>query len=460
MYKLGVSIAVYIFGEIRVKCRIICPYVDMDLEDIYAHNNDHSMNPLNEDVTRKDRRMSAMETSRSEDVELASDPGVMAYIKPVQEAFVTYLEGDITYGEPVKSFYPLPNKKIITYRPEGIKSFLVPFFQHDLSACYSFWVWAKHLGIVGYAISLSFILAYCYYPDGEIGSGPACVGANNRNMCTLEKTLGDAKLEFRFLIAFILAGFVANSVANWNQRRSTYASLCGNVRNCLVTVNAIISKNNDPRNARNHCSRWILLVFEFSVLKARGHMDSDEGKEHLERLGLLQPGEWNCMAPGDRHTTVIFWLNSMIVEYQREGLIHSDHSQKTQLDFTALRSYANDLMSNINIDEPISYSALTGLLVKTNVFIFSTWKAVEWSAWIFAFTPSVLFNDQSRMMVDIAVLLAWNISYTALYDLGYMLNNPFGNRRIDLPHESIGANLRKFANALNSDGVSLPPAFR
>jgi len=41
-----------------------------------------------------------------------------------------------------------------------------------------------------------------------------------------------------------------------------------------------------------------------------------------------------------------------------------------------------------------------------------------------------------------------------------MLNNPFGNRRIDLPHETIGANLRKFANALSSDGVSLPPAFK
>ena len=166
------------------------------------------------------------------------------------------------------------------------------------------------------------------------------------------------------------------------------------------------------------------------------------------------------MCPHDRHTSVVFWINTMIVGYQREGILISEHSQKALLDISSLRGYANDLMSSINIDEPISYSALTGLLVKTNVFIFSTWKAVEWSAWIKSFGPGILFEDQSRMMIDIFVLLAWNVSYTALYDLGYMLTNPFGNRRIDLPHETIGAGLRNFANALTREGHKLPPAFK
>ena len=82
--------------------------------------------------------------------------------------------------------------------------------------------------------------------------------------------------------------------------------LCGNVRNCLCTVNSIISKKNDPRNARTNTSRWVLLVYELSVLKARGHMDSQEGRDHLERLNLLLPGEWECMCPHDRHTSVVF----------------------------------------------------------------------------------------------------------------------------------------------------------
>ena len=428
----------------------------MLLSDIYRMNNDDTMSPMALDG--KNDKISAMETAGPE-----VDPGTNQFNEcgdTVHKAFYGFMEDGIKFGDPpVQSFYDEPMKKVLTYRPEGIRSFLLPFFQHDLSACYNFWVWIKHLAIVAYAVILSLILAYEYYPDGEMGE-LACSDLKNRNMCTLEVTLGDAKLEFRFLIAFILAGYVGNSINNWNKRRSTYASLCGNVKNCLCTINSIVSKKNDPRNARSHISRWALLVYELSVLKARGHMDSAPGKEYLEALSLLQPGEWDCMCPRDRHTTVIYWISTMIVGYQREGIISPDHSQ-TALDAVSnLRSYANDLMSSIHVDEPISYCALTGLLVKTNVFIFSTWKAVEWSVWIRSFGPDVLFNEQSRMVVDIFVLLAWNISYTALYDLSYMLNNPFGNRRIDLPHETIGAGLRNFANALTKEGHKLPPAFK
>ena len=70
--------------------------------------------------------------------------------------------------------------------------------------------------------------------------------------------------------------------------------------------------------------------------------------------------------------------------------------------------------------------------------------------------PGILFEDQSRMMIDIFVLLAWNVSYNALYDLGHMLTNPFGNRRIDLPHETIGAGLET-SNALTREGHKLRP---
>ena len=91
-------------------------------------------------------------------------------------------------------------------------------------------------------------------------------------------------------------------------------------------------------------------------------------------------------------------------------------------DVTSLRGYANDMMSSINIDEPISYSALTGLLIKINVFIFSTWKP-EWSSWIRTFGLNTVFATQLRMTVDI-LAASMNVSYTALYDLGYMLQNP------------------------------------
>ena len=93
----------------------------------------------------------------------------------------------------------MPTRKILTYNPEGVRQILLPFFQHDLSACYKFSIWLKHLGIVLYAVILSIILAYEFYPDGEMGAGPACADGKNLNML-FEVTLADAKLEFRFLI--------------------------------------------------------------------------------------------------------------------------------------------------------------------------------------------------------------------------------------------------------------------
>lgn len=75
--------------------------------------------------------------------------------------------------------------------------------------------------------------------------------------------------------------------------------------------------------------------------------------------------------------------------------------------------------------------------MRRNVFIMSSWKGVEWAMW-HASLNSALFS-QPKWYVDIVALFAWNVSYKALYDLGYMLHNPFGDRRIDVAHEVIGA---------------------
>ena len=46
--------------------------------------------------------------------------------------------------------------------------------------------------------------------------------------------------EFRFLIAFILAGLVARAVAFWCRRRQNYASLCGTARILNVQISALL----------------------------------------------------------------------------------------------------------------------------------------------------------------------------------------------------------------------------
>ena len=47
------------------------------------------------------------------------------------------------------------------------------------------------------------------------------------NICQLDGILNDAKEDFRWLIAFMLAGYVGVSVATWAVRRQNYAALCG-----------------------------------------------------------------------------------------------------------------------------------------------------------------------------------------------------------------------------------------
>ena len=121
-------------------------------------------------------------------------------------------------------------------------------------------------------------------------------------------------------------------------------------------------------------------------------------------------------------------------------LTHLQREEGTMLDtkyvimiinsISDMRAQANDLMSSLDRDKPFPYVAICGVLVQLNVFIFSTWKGVEWSIWLFSFGDDLV--NQPKFWVDILVLLAWNISYMALYDLGYMLHNPFGNRYISL----------------------------
>ena len=45
-------------------------------------------------------------------------------------------------------------------------------------------------------------------------------------------------------------------------------------------------------------------------------------------------------------------------------------------------------------------------------------------------------------------MIAWNISYGGLYELGYFLQNPFGSRRVDVAHEIIGDGINNLSKNL------------
>ena len=107
---------------------------------------------------------------------------------------------------------------ILTYNPLRIRYFLATIISTDITVCNSLLKWVKHIAYLAYAVGLMFFLAYTSYPDGEMGDGPACKAdqpSKNFNMCTLNEVFVSMKAEFRFLVAFILAGFVAFSVNTW-----------------------------------------------------------------------------------------------------------------------------------------------------------------------------------------------------------------------------------------------------
>lgn len=166
-------------------------------------------------------------------------------------------------------------------------------------------------------------------------------------------------------------------------------------------------------------------------------------------------GEWSAMVPGDRHSTVFWWLQLKLVELERAHVLQPYYLQILCASVCKMRALANDLMSSLDRDKPFPYSAICGVLVYINVLIMSTWKGVEWSIWYFSYGPKLF--TQPRIWVDMLVLLSWNISYAALYDLGYMLHNPFGKRRIDVAHELIGGGIRALSASLAAAVAHLPP---
>lgn len=247
----------------------------------------------------------------------------------------------------------------------------------------------------------------------------------------------------------------------WQTRRKNYASLCGTTRALETYINTYLDVHDleslkgcsmskeEVLQARDIMSRWCILAYELAVLKSQGEMDSNDGRVYLERTGLLADGEWEKMCDGDRHTTVLFWICTKARRLELKKLFDTPYVVNICEATMSMRAQANDLMSSLDRDQPFPYVALCGLLVKINIFIMSTWKAVQWSVWLRAFEIYGL-SCKPKWWVDMISMLAWNVSYGGLYDLGYMLHNPFGSRRIDVAHEMVGAGIRKLSVGLKN----------
>ncbi len=135
------------------------------------------------------------------------------------------------------------SEQIITYDPEKIRPMLTPFMDPKITVINSVNKWLYHLGFLGYAIILMTFTGLNNYPDGELGGGVSCPSSDptiNFKMCQLNTVITDAKNDFRALIAFVLAGFVVISITTWESRRQNYAALCGQTRNLIIQINAMV----------------------------------------------------------------------------------------------------------------------------------------------------------------------------------------------------------------------------
>jgi hypothetical protein len=258
----------------------------------------------------------------------------------------------IVQGE-TPGFYPGP--KLLTFTPGRISHFASLFRDRDLTVCSHLKGLVFHFVMLAYACTVMAIFSReVFWPDG-----PGCGAGKNTEMCQLNDILMQAKSEFRFLIAFILAGFVARSVGMWERRRTNYAALCGCARNLNVQVGALLPTRGHGDGGdealdvtRARLGRYIMLAYELAVLKGRGKIDSEEAREYLSREGLLEPGEWERMVAGDRHTTVWFWLQFRIARLADEGILTEQRLTTLSSSITASRAQANDLMSSLDRDAP------------------------------------------------------------------------------------------------------------
>ena len=80
---------------------------------------------------------------------------------------------------------------------------------------------------------------------------------------------------------------------------------------------------------RRTITRYASLILELAVLEARGEMEESKGKDWLEQQGLLAgEAEWSLMCPGQRHLSVLSWVNHSLSKSVTQGLISAEeHAQ-------------------------------------------------------------------------------------------------------------------------------------
>jgi len=245
------------------------------------------------------------------------------------------------------------------------------------------------------------------------------------------------------LVAFVLGGFVIMNVKKWSRKRGMYGLLCGKTREQLITVAAFLQPTSSDVAAselalayRKQFGRYAVLALELAIQKARGKMDSEDTKNWLQRLELIVDDEWEKMVPGDRHTTVYFWLLSIAERARVEGLLSQAAAITVFDSVKAGRGSANDLMDLLPNAMPFAYAQMVTFLVKTHTLICST----EFGMKLADARHAPQFKDGVPIdftILSLLVVFMINACMQGLLDLHTFLHNPFLDHVTGVPHEEI-----------------------
>ena len=310
-------------------------------------------------------------------------------------------------------FYGKGCAGILAYDPHYTITSVAGFRVPHLSVFHCKRTWRRHALWCLYAIAVGLISAYSHRFPAEALRDP------------LERSSG----EFRFLTAIVIGSFIGRAITAWKERRTNYGSLCGTARGLILALSTHLPMHQlggktsvpsphqdeiDFRAVRERMGRYVVLALELAVLKGRGHMDSEEGLAHLQDQKLIQDGEWcaaaaqtlaaparrpipcneasssrvwrrvlspcsrcahahrEAMQPGDRHTTVLWWIMLQTKLLVVDGYLSKQEHITVVESTLAMRAQANDLMSCMPRDLPYPYASVVGALVNFVIFVQST----------------------------------------------------------------------------------------
>eukprot|EP00592_Proboscia_alata_P022887 CAMPEP_0194424768 /NCGR_PEP_ID=MMETSP0176-20130528/24079_1 /TAXON_ID=216777 /ORGANISM="Proboscia alata, Strain PI-D3" /LENGTH=507 /DNA_ID=CAMNT_0039234743 /DNA_START=142 /DNA_END=1665 /DNA_ORIENTATION=- len=272
-----------------------------------------------------------------------------------------------------------------------------------------------------------------------------CELQGTSKICELQDTFDIGVVKLTFINAILVGGFLTSSVKLWLLRRSSYTALLGSTRNLLLNLTCMI----EDKQSIDLVTRWTVLGFELSVMKARGAFENEsESISYLTSLHLLQSDEWLKMVEDDRLTTVWLWIQTKARELCQANCMSEMEFQTICNAITVSRSAANDMMSTIDRDQPPPYVFVCAALVNSMLFLQSVAAGFSWAIFMHDSGGFKIWLEP-KMYVEVIILLIWSGLYAMLFDACTLLYNPFGSRSIDIQHYKCSAVIRKLAKGLN-----------